>query len=102
MADKIENIAKKEILMKNNAYQRKAEEYICLILHGVHRFERCGIDPIIVMSTDVCDILVAFAQNATTVISPHKITCCGYDVRISYGKGILSVAYDLLPNLEGV
>ena len=79
----------------HNEYIRKSKEYIHAILYGVESFERHGKRPIIVMSMDVFDLLVAFTQNTITRTSLDNITCCGRDVKIAYGKNILFVAYDL-------
>lgn len=91
----IENISMKKISTAHNEYTHKASEYIHRILYGVENFERHGQRPIIIMSMDIFDILVAFTQNTIKYSSANEITCCERDVKIAFGKGVLLVACDL-------
>jgi hypothetical protein len=85
----------------HNIYTQKAKEYIHIILYGVESFERHGQRPVIVMSMDIFDILVAFTQNTIKYVTANEITCCGRDVKIAFGKDVLFVACDLLKIWKG-
>ena len=92
---KIENIVSKEVLQIHEKRIQKAKEYMHIILYGVESFERYGQRPVIVMSMDIFDFLLAFTKNTIKFTALDAITCCGRDVKIAHGKNILFVALDL-------
>ena len=92
---KIENIEVENYFTMKNAYSNKAKEYILRILYGVEQFERHRQRPTIIMSMDIFEILVSFTHDTIKYNSADEITCCGRDVKLAYGKGVLLVACDL-------